>query len=137
MDSEKGSERAASDSRPIALILVVDDEPDTLTTLQIVLSMLGFGVATARTAREAMHRIAEQPPDLIITDNAMPTMSGLELCQVLRMHDATKRIPIVLHTAMDLPNDNLRLYDRVITKPADLEAFLRAIDALLPPGRKK
>lgn len=133
MNAEKSFHRRANGGRPSAMILVVDDEPDTLTTLQLVLSMLGFETVTARSAREAMQCVEERLPDLIITDSAMPSMSGLELCRVLRAREKTRRIPIVLHTAMDLTDDAPRLYDHIIRKPADVDAFARTLRALLPP----
>src|SRR6185312_11054849 len=127
MDSENSPEKrcAPDERRAVALILVIDDEPDTLTALKILLSLLGFRVVAARNAREALEQIEVQRPDLIVTDNAMPSMSGLELCRVLRAREATRGIPIVMHTGMDLPDDGSRLYDRVMTKPIDIDAFMR------------
>jgi CheY-like chemotaxis protein len=131
---ETNSAHPATGRRPIAMILVVDDEPDTLATLHLVLSMLGFEAVTARSAREALQRIEERLPELIITDSAMPSMSGLELCRVLRACHRTRRIPIVLHTGGELPEEVPRLYDRIITKPADVESVVKVVRELLPPG---
>ncbi|HXS26352.1 MAG TPA: response regulator [Steroidobacteraceae bacterium] len=133
MNVETNSAHPAAGRRPLAMILVVDDDPDALTTLHLVLSMLGFDAVAARSAREALQRIEERLPDLIITDSAMPSMSGLELCRVLRASQRTRRIPIVLHTGMDVPDDVPRLYDRIITKPAEIDAVVRLIRELLPP----
>ncbi len=133
MNVETNSAHPASGRRPLAMILVVDDEPDTLATLHVVLSMLGFEVVTARSGREALECVENRLPELIITDSTMPSMSGLELCRVLRASQRTRRIPIVLHTAADLPDDVPRLYDRIITKPADIDALSKVIRELLPP----
>ena len=129
---ETDSAHSASGRRLLAMILVVDDDPDTLTLLQFVLSMLGFEAVTARSAREALERVEERLPDLIITDSAMPSMSGLELCRVLRASQRTRRIPIVLHTGSDLPDDVPRLYDRIVTKPAETDALVKLVRELLP-----
>lgn len=129
---ETDSAHPASGQRLLAMILVVDDDPDTLTLLQFVLSMLGFEAVTARSAREALQRVEERLPDLIITDSAMPSMSGLELCRVLRASQRTRRIPIVLHTGSELPDDVPRLYDRIVTKPAETDALVKLVRELLP-----
>lgn len=137
MDNERSSDHYVPDGRrPVAMILVIDDEPDTLTALQMALSLFGFEVVIARSAQEALRRVEERLPDLIITDISMPAMSGFELCRELRSRKTTRHIPIIMHTAMDVPGDPSRLYDRLITKPADIEEFVRAIEGLLPPGSR-
>jgi two-component system, OmpR family, phosphate regulon response regulator PhoB len=114
-----------------ALILVVDDDADTLATLQLLLSVLGFEVATARSAREALAAIAQRRPDLIITDCEMPQMSGLALCRELRERDQTADIPIVVYTGKDLPEGDPKPYDCSIAKTAGTDAILGTIRALL------
>ena len=119
------------DSGPMALILVVDDDPDTLATLQALLSVLGFDVATARSAPEAMRSIEQRRPDLIITDCEMPRMSGLALCRELRERAQTADIPLVLYTGKELPDGSPKPYDRSIAKTAGVDAILDTIHALL------
>jgi CheY-like chemotaxis protein len=137
MDLGSDSGSPGADRSPRALILVVDDEPDTLATLQIGLSLLGFEVVTAHSAQEALRRVEERVPDVIITDCSMPRVSGLELCRQLRTRERTRRVPILLHTAMDIPNDCPQLYNQTITKPADLDALEHAICAQLSPSCSK
>ncbi|MGH8202004.1 MAG: response regulator [Steroidobacteraceae bacterium] len=115
----------------MALILVVDDDPDILATLQALLSILGFDVATARSAPEALRSIEQRRPDLIITDCEMPRMSGLALCRELREHDQTADIPLVLYTGKELPDGSPQPYDRSIAKTAGVDAILGTIHALL------
>jgi two-component system phosphate regulon response regulator PhoB len=115
----------------MALILVVDDDPDILATLQALLSVLGFDVATARSAPEALRSIEQRRPDLIITDCEMPRMSGLALCRELRERDQTADIPLVLYTGKDLPDGSPQPYDRSIAKTAGVDAILGTIQALL------
>jgi CheY-like chemotaxis protein len=114
-----------------ALILVVDDDADTLAALQLLLSVLGFEVATARGAQEALKSIAQRRPDLIITDCEMPQMSGLALCRELRGRDLTADIPIVVYTGRDLPDGGPKPYDCSIAKTAGTDAILDTIRALL------
>lgn len=107
MDSERNSEPARDrflpdgDSR--AVILVVDDAPDTLAIFRLYLATRDFEVMTAASAAEALQALEDRLPDLILTDYQMPIVSGLELCRVLRSRDDTRHIPIIVHTAAQLP----------------------------------
>jgi len=131
MDSERNANDLAIRNRPAALILVVDDDSDSLAALQLLLSALGFEVATARSAQEALTRIQRRLPDLIITDCEMPRMSGLEFCRLLRQRDQTRDIPIVLYTGREIVQHGPKTYDRFVAKPADADAILSTIRALL------
>lgn len=134
MDFQRTANDLASRKGPAAWLLVVDDDPDSLTALQLLLSALGFEVATARSAQEALTRIQQRLPDLIITDCEMPRMSGLEFCRVLRKGDQTRDIPIVLYTGKDIAENGPKAYDRIVAKPADADAILSTIGALLHRG---
>jgi CheY-like chemotaxis protein len=113
-----------------ASILCVDDDPDGLGALELFLMSEGFEVITARNGSEALLRVREQWPDLIITDYTMPGMTGLDLCKRLRASRVMRLIPIILYTGVSLPPDS-RLYDRIVAKPADLGAFAIQIRMLL------
>lgn len=123
---------SATRSRPV--ILCVDDDADVLTILRLFLSTQRFEVITAPNAAEARRLAEEHRPDLIITDDAMPEMSGRELCRALRDCDSTRDIPIILHSAKDVCEDDPDLFDRFVMKPAELDVFVRAIRALLDSG---
>ena len=112
-------------------ILTVDDSPDALTLLRLFFSAEGFEVITAAGMAEALLRMREQLPDLIITDYAMVDRSGLDLCRHLRSHRETRHIPIVLHTATDLPPTETPLYDALCEKPAGLAPLARRVRSLL------
>lgn len=116
------------------VILAVDDEPDMLLALQLYLTLEGFAVVTASNVLEARRRIEEQLPDLVITDYVMPDISGLELCRTLRERRETRDIPIIVHTGWDLWKDYPGLFDRLVPKPAELDALVRLIRSLLAPG---
>jgi CheY-like chemotaxis protein len=131
MDVNGKSSRPAIASGPTALILVVDDDPDALSALQLLLSVLGFEVATARSAQEALRSVERRRPDLIITDCEMPRMSGLAFCRKLRERDQTADIPIVVYTGRELPEESPKPYDYTFAKTADFDEILRTIRALL------
>jgi two-component system cell cycle response regulator len=117
--------------RPKARILAVDDSPDALTILRLFLSAEGFEVITAGGVTEALLRVQEQLPDLVITDYAMPGKTGLDLCRHLRSHPKTHHIPIVLHTGADLPPTEAAPYDALYAKPASLAQLVRRVRSLL------
>ena len=65
-------------------ILVVDDTPDVLMVLARVLTSYGATVAVASSAEEALARLEEQPPDVLLSDLSMPGQSGLDLIRIIR-----------------------------------------------------
>lgn len=80
-------------------ILVVDDEPDALELLGMKLREAGFAPAFARDGAEALARVRNERPDLIVLDWMLPEVDGLEVCKILRRDSATVSIPIIMLTA--------------------------------------
>jgi CheY-like chemotaxis protein len=80
-------------------VLVVDDEVHILHVVSLKLRNAGYAVITAQDGQEALEIAQMELPDLIITDFQMPHLSGLELCQRLKQHPATKEIPAIMLTA--------------------------------------
>jgi CheY-like chemotaxis protein len=80
-------------------ILVVEDVPNILELLDITLRFKGYKVLTARNGEEALERIAEQLPALIITDILMPKMDGYAFVQKLRTDVKTLQIPVIFLSA--------------------------------------
>lgn len=118
------------DSRAPA-ILAVDDNPDALALLRLLLRREGFEVITVASGSEALQFMRQHfLPDLVITDYSMPGMTGLELCKHLRGQPETRHIPIFLHSALSEP-PAASLYDDVFTKPADLRSLVRTVRARL------
>lgn len=120
------------------VILCVDDEPDLLTILRLFLSAQRLEVIPASNAIEALSLVESVRPDLIITDFAMPGMSGLELCRRLRERADTRDIPIILYSGKDLSqDDHPELFDRFVLKPAEHDVFIRTVRALLAAPRAR
>jgi len=80
-------------------ILVVEDVPNILELLDLTLRFKGYNVITARNGQEALERIAEQLPALIITDILMPKMDGYAFVQKLRTTPKTLNIPVIFLSA--------------------------------------
>lgn len=77
-------------------VLIVDDEKELTLLLSRVFSRKGAVIETAKDGEEALQRISEKKPDLIITDNSMPNMNGPELIRRLRENSLTHNVPVLL-----------------------------------------
>jgi two-component system phosphate regulon response regulator PhoB len=116
-------------------ILIVEDEAPLVTLLRYNLEKQGFRVEDAGDGGEALTRITEAPPDLLLLDWMLPTMSGIELCRQLRRRPNTRTLPIIMLTARAEDQDAVRGLDTgaddYITKPFNTEALIARIRALL------
>ena len=117
------------------LVLVVEDEASLVTMLRYNLEKQGFRVEEAADGQEALTRIAEMQPDLVLLDWMLPQMSGLEVCRQLRRRSATRDLPVIMVTARTDDQDAVRGLntgaDDYIAKPFSMDALLARIRALL------
>lgn len=116
-------------------ILVVEDEAALLALLRYNLERQGFNVEEATDGQEALLRIAEAKPDLVLLDWMLPQMSGIEVCRQIRRRPATRDLPVIMVTARTEDQDAVRALDTgaddYIAKPFAVEALLARIRALL------
>jgi two-component system phosphate regulon response regulator PhoB len=116
-------------------VLVVEDEAPLLTLLRYNLERQGFRVDEAADGQEALLRVAEARPDLVLLDWMLPSLSGIEVCRQLRRRPATRDLPIIMVTARTEDQDAVRALDLgaddYITKPFVMEALMARIRALL------
>jgi two-component system, OmpR family, alkaline phosphatase synthesis response regulator PhoP len=80
-------------------ILVADDEPAIVLSLQVLLQKAGYAVRIARNGEEAMNAVLEAKPDLVLLDAMMPKRDGFDVCQSLRADSAYDDMPIIMLTA--------------------------------------
>jgi DNA-binding response OmpR family regulator len=121
------------------LVLVVDDEPDIRTILQINLESAGFRVVTAANGEEALAAVRAEPPDAVLLDVMMPGVDGWTVLQELKMARDRRlaQIPVFLVTAV--VDDEHRLRGgiegalRYVTKPFDPHELVRALETVLDP----
>ncbi|MBA2528185.1 MAG: diguanylate cyclase [Pyrinomonadaceae bacterium] len=117
-------------------VLVVDDDPDKLSLLEVALTMAGYEVRTARDGEEGLALIASFQPDLVVSDVMMPRLNGYDLARRIRENPQTKFIPIILQTAAGLRPADQRLGSEVgalgyITDPTDLDLLLSRARTLI------
>lgn len=82
-------------------IMVVDDDPDTLSILARYIRREGFIVVEASSGVECLRLVTQYPPDVILLDLMMPEMDGFAVCRTLRTDPATAEIPVIMLTARD------------------------------------
>ncbi|HEY7786497.1 MAG TPA: response regulator transcription factor [Pyrinomonadaceae bacterium] len=116
-------------------LLVVDDDPSLLLAVSETLRTEGFEVTTARRGAEAMVRVAETLPDLIISDIRMPGMDGYTFVRNLRSSPRTRLVPIIFLTAKDEVSDRIAGFrtgvDAYITKPFESEELIAIVKSIL------
>ena len=81
-------------------ILIVDEDPFIRDVLTQKLEALGYRATEARNGREAVDKVAQDPPDLILLDVMMPVMDGFQACRLLKDNEDTRLIPIIIMTAL-------------------------------------
>jgi len=118
-----------------ATILIVEDEADLAVLLRYNLEAEGFRVATAASGDEAVERIRDGVPDLILLDWMLPGLSGIELCRRWRSRDETARTPIIMITARGEEEERVRGLatgaDDYVVKPFSMPELVARIQALL------
>jgi DNA-binding response OmpR family regulator len=117
-----------------ATLLIVEDNADLRDLLAIFLKMEGFAVRTAEDGEAGLRMIHQQPPDLVITDLAMPKLDGISMIRELRRSPETKNLPVLVLTAYcgDKGNEAMEAgATRAAYKSMQLEALLRMIEQLL------
>jgi two-component system phosphate regulon response regulator PhoB len=120
-------------------ILVVEDEDALAVLLDYNLVKEGFRVERAADGEEALLRVAEEPPDLVVLDWMLPKVSGVEVCRQLRAGVETRRIPVLMLTARGEEGDKVRGLDTgaddYVVKPFSMSELAARIRALLRRAR--
>ena len=121
-------ETLVSNPDPPGRIVVVDDDPTVADVVGRYLVRDGHTVECVHDGYEALRRVAEEPPDLVVLDLMLPGMDGLEVCRRLR---ARWPIPVVMLTTTDSPHEITKCYDLgcnfYVVKPVDYVKFSETI----------
>lgn len=116
-------------------ILVVDDNPDSITIIRTILEANGFKVETAENGREALDKLKAETPQVVLLDVMMPEMSGLEVLERIKGNPTTAKLPVILVTAKTQDEDVLVGYqygaDYYITKPCTSKQLLYGVGLVL------
>ena len=119
-------------------LLIVDDNPENLKLMLMVLASTGHELVTATDATQALRAIEQRIPDLILLDLQLPGMDGLELTRHLRSHAATRAIPIVAVTAYAMKGDEEKAReagcDGYLAKPIDKGLLRQLVKSHVEPS---
>src|SRR4051812_33069242 len=118
-----------------ARVLVVDDILSNVKLLEAKLTAEYFEVASAYNGLEALAKIEEQQPDIVLLDVMMPGMDGFEVCSRIKHNPKTAHLPVVMVTALDQPADRVAGLesgaDDFLTKPVDDTALFARVRSLV------
>ncbi|OQW91464.1 MAG: two-component system response regulator [Beggiatoa sp. IS2] len=116
-------------------VLVVDDEPNILLSLEFLMKQSKYQVCTAKDGDEAIHAIETSPPDLILLDVSMPKQNGYQVCETIRANPNWQHIRIIMLTAKgrDIEREKgLALgADEYITKPFSIQEVIDKVKKFL------
>jgi len=116
-------------------VLIVVDDPNFALALELLFARHGCEVTTVHTAEEALGRMGEIRPRLLLVDGRLPFMSGFEMCQVVRAHREWHPLGAILLTANDRQPEAAKALalgaDVCLTKPFSTRALLDAARGLL------
>lgn len=119
-------------------ILVIDDEPDTLTYFSTVLEDNGYRVITAKNGEEGLNKAINDQPDLITLDITMPEMSGVKFYRRIKEAESLKSVPILIITGI---SDDFKSFissrsqvpppDGYLSKPVEEAELLALVNKLI------
>ncbi|MBA4501746.1 response regulator transcription factor [Marinobacterium marinum] len=116
-------------------VLVVDDEPNILLSLEFLMQQAGFNVTTAADAEQALVQIDEHCPDLLLLDISLPGMSGFDLLERLRSTESTRQLPVMMLTAHGREVEKEKGLalgaNDYVTKPFSTRELVTRVQALL------
>ena len=116
-------------------ILVADDEPNIVISLEYLLKREGYTVVVAHDGQEALDAIAAQQPDLVLLDVMMPVKTGFEVCQEVRASEALKHTKILMLTAKGRDTDMAKGLalgaDGYMTKPFSTHDLVQKVADML------
>ncbi len=117
-------------------ILCIEDEPEMIDLIRLILNRHGFDVKGADGGREGLEMVKKNPPDLVLLDLMMPDIDGWEVYQQIKADEKTKHIPVIVVTAKAQNVDkvlglHIAKVDDYISKPFSPRALLASVQKVL------
>jgi two-component system, OmpR family, response regulator VicR len=114
-------------------ILCIEDEPEMIDLIRLILGRRGFEVIGAAGGKEGLEKVRQEPPDLVLLDLMMPDMDGWEVYQQIKADEKTKDIPVIVVTAKAQSIDkvlglHIAKVDDYIAKPFSPQDLLNSVD---------
>ncbi len=117
-------------------ILCIEDEPEMIDLIRLILGRRGFEVIGAAGGKEGLEKMRQAPPDLVLLDLMMPDMDGWEVYQQMKADEKTREIPVIVVTAKAQSIDkvlglHIAKVDDYIAKPFSPQDLLNSVDKVL------
>ncbi len=116
-------------------VLIVDDEPNIVISLEFLMMQNGYHVRVARSGEEALEIVPQYMPDLILLDVMLPFRSGFEICQTLRANKKYSSVKIIMLTAKgrdaDIERGKSAGADSYIVKPFSTKELVNKVHEIL------
>lgn len=118
------------------MILCIEDEPEMIDLIRVILTRRGFEIRGANGGKEGIEIIRKEHPDLILLDLMMPEMDGWEVYQQMKADEATKNIPVIVVTARAQSIEkvlglHIAKVDDYIVKPFSPQELLTSVEKVL------
>ncbi len=120
-----------------ATVLIVEDEFAIADLLEMALTDEGYRVVRAANGRQGLERLAEDPPDLVISDFMMPVLDGAGLVQAMRQSEGQREVPFIIISSMPEANVQARIdgYAAFVRKPFQIAALMQLVATILQTAR--
>lgn len=117
-------------------ILCIEDEPEMIDLMRLILGRRGFEVKGATGGVEGLNKIRQEPPDLVLLDLMMPDMDGWEVYQQMKADEKTRNIPVIVVTAKAQSIDkvlglHIAKVDDYISKPFSPQELMSSVEKVL------
>jgi len=120
-------------------ILIADDEPNIVTSLEFLMRKCDYEVCVARDGEEALRRVEDFRPNVLLLDVMMPLCNGFEVCRRIRENPELRRVRIVMLSArgrdVEIEKGLSLGADAYVTKPFSTKELLATVRQLLPEAR--
>ena len=120
-----------------ARVLISEDEPSIVTSIDFLMRKCGFDTRLARDGEQALEAVREFAPDLVILDLMLPRVSGLDVCRAIRARPECRATRVLMLTARGADGDQERGLaagaDDYVVKPFSTHDLVARVKALLPP----
>lgn len=119
----------------MAKVLVVDDEPNIVLSIEFLMEQAGFEVTSAADGEQALEQVATHTPDVVLLDISLPGISGFDVLEALRTRSATALLPVIMLTAHGREVEREKGFalgaNAYITKPFSTQTLVDQVQAVL------
>ena len=124
------------DRKTVRQILCIEDEPEMIDLIRLILGRRGFEVTGADGGKAGLQAVRDQLPDLVLLDLMMPDMDGWEVYQQMKADESTRNIPVIVVTAKAQSIDkvlglHIARVDDYIAKPFSPQELLNSVEKVL------